>query len=145
MKLITQLLPTRYCSNVYPNHLKTPDFNGMSSTECKSKRSRNSDTIAQSFKSDSAQTHYVKSSASSSGWGIVEDAVFNFILSISFCCYSPVIPRVVAESKCVLRAIHSQSEFIGSATARRMTGWESHYAYFIKNSLSSVVMGICFS
>ncbi len=42
----------------------------MSSAECKSKSSRNSGAIAQAFKSDSAQAHYVKASASSSDLGI---------------------------------------------------------------------------
>ncbi len=37
-----------------------PGFNGMSSAECKSKSFPNSGAIAQSFKSDSAQTYYVK-------------------------------------------------------------------------------------
>ncbi len=55
---------------LYPNHLKTPDFNGMSSAEYKSKSFPSSDAIAQSFKSDSAQAHYVKTSASSSDLGI---------------------------------------------------------------------------
>ncbi len=51
---------------IYPNHLKTPNFNGMSSAEYKSKSFPNSNTIAQSFKSDSAH----KASASSSDLGI---------------------------------------------------------------------------
>ncbi len=60
---------------VYPNHLKMPDFNGMSSAECKSKSFPNSGAIAQSFKSDSAQTHYVKTSASSSDLGIEKKSI----------------------------------------------------------------------
>ncbi len=42
----------------------------MSSAECKFKSFPNSDAIAQSFKSDSAQAHYVKTSVSSSNLGI---------------------------------------------------------------------------
>ncbi len=63
---------------LYPNHLKIPDFNGMSSAEYKSKSSRNSGAIAPSFKSDSAQTHYVKPSASSSGLGtsMIDSSIF---------------------------------------------------------------------
>ncbi len=64
---------------IYPNHLKTMGCNGMSSTECKSKSFPNSGapeiTWAQSFKSDSAQAHYVKASASSSGLGITKSTL----------------------------------------------------------------------
>ncbi len=42
----------------------------MSSAEYKSKSFPNSGAIAQSFKSDSAQAHYVKPSVSSSDFGI---------------------------------------------------------------------------
>ncbi len=56
--------------HIYPKHLKTPDFNGMSLAECKSTSSRNSGAIAPSCKPDSAQTHYVKPSASSSALGM---------------------------------------------------------------------------
>ncbi len=58
---------------IYPNYLKKPDFNGMSSAECKSKSFPNSGAIAQSFKSDFAQAHDVKTSASSSDLGMALD------------------------------------------------------------------------
>ncbi len=66
-------------SGIYPNHMKTPDFNGMSLAEYKAKSFPNSDAIAQSFKSDSAQAHYVKTSASSSDLGIVSETVIQDI------------------------------------------------------------------
>ncbi len=76
-KIIRSIISQYHCSasnntsDIYPNHLKTPDFNGMSSAEYKSKNFPNSGAIAQSFKSDSAQAHYVKASASSSDLGIL--------------------------------------------------------------------------
>ncbi len=44
----------------------------MSTAEYKSKSFPNSNAIAQSFKFDSAQAHYVKASASSSDLGIFQ-------------------------------------------------------------------------
>ncbi len=56
--------------SIYPNYLRMPCFNGMSSAECKFKNSCNSGAITQLFKFDSTQTHYVKPSASSSSLGM---------------------------------------------------------------------------
>ncbi len=65
-----------------PTHLKTPKFNGTSLADGKSKSSPNSDTIARSFKSDSAQSCDVKSSASSSGLGLVQVSILGSTGSI---------------------------------------------------------------
>ncbi len=72
--LLTLLILALTYLSLYPNHLKTPDFNGMSSSECKSKSFPNSGAITQSFKFNSAQAHYVKASASSSNLGIAKTA-----------------------------------------------------------------------
>ncbi len=66
-----------YDLSLYPKHLKTPNFNGMSLSECKSTSSRNSGAIAPFCKFDSAQTHYVKSSTSSNALGINDNSDVN--------------------------------------------------------------------
>ncbi len=57
----------------------------MSSAECKSKSFPNSGAIAQSFKSDSVQAHYVKTSASLSDLGMV--IIIRFDSSDNKKCY----------------------------------------------------------
>ncbi len=78
-------------SKRYPNHLKTPNFNGMNLIAVKSKSFPNSGAIAHAFKSDATQPHDVKPSAFSSGLGILAINTGNECCSVALSIESGAI------------------------------------------------------